>query len=125
MDNDGNAGSIASAPYTAKGYIETKQAEYTSTRFIYSPYIATGGGSSEGEHYYPPGSGYTLKNGSWVSNRDINNFNKTIDILNRLSIVNIVKKANRIVNQPDPPPRDDQPDPSNPANSDPTGGTWT
>lgn len=37
-DDDANAGSIASAPYTAKGFLDTKQAEYTSTRIIYIPY---------------------------------------------------------------------------------------
>lgn len=51
VDNDANAGSIASAPYTAKGYLDTKQAEYTSTRIIYTPYYNSysdndGGGST-------------------------------------------------------------------------------
>ena len=44
VDNDANAGSVASAPYTAKGYLDTKQAEYTSTRIVYIPYYYNDGG---------------------------------------------------------------------------------
>ena len=70
--NDKDAGSIASAPYTAKGYLDTKQAEYSSTRLLYSPYFAYGAGDG-GEHTYPPGAGYTLQtNGTWKSNATIN-----------------------------------------------------
>ena len=39
VDNEQNAGVISSAPYTASGYLDTKQAEYSSTRFVYRPYF--------------------------------------------------------------------------------------
>jgi len=70
--NDKDAGSVASAPYTAKGYLDTKQAEYTSTRLLYSSSLASYGGSGGDGGPYPPGSGYTLQdNGTWLSNKDI------------------------------------------------------
>lgn len=71
--NDKDAGSVASAPYTSKGYLDTKQAEYTSTRLLYSSSLASYGGGSGGDGgSYPPGSGYTLQdNGTWLSNKDI------------------------------------------------------
>jgi len=48
VDNEKNAATISSAPYTATGYIDTKQAEYTSTRIIYRPYIYNYGGEHGG-----------------------------------------------------------------------------
>lgn len=48
VDNDADAGSVASAPYTAKGYLDTKQAEYTSTRIVYIPYYYNDGGGDDG-----------------------------------------------------------------------------
>ena len=39
VDNDKNAGVVSSASYTASGYLDTKQAEYNSTRLIYRPYF--------------------------------------------------------------------------------------
>ncbi len=55
VDNDANAGSVASAPYTAKGYLDTKQAEYTSTRIVYVPYYSSWSGG-DGDHSYGPGT---------------------------------------------------------------------
>ena len=77
--NDKNAGTVASAPYTAKGYLDTKQAEYTSTRLLYSSYLASYGGSGGDGGSYPPGGGYTLQpNGTWLSSRDIRSINATL-----------------------------------------------
>lgn len=50
VDNDADAGSIASAPYTAKGYLDTKQAEYTSTRIVYIPYYYNNSGGDNDHH---------------------------------------------------------------------------
>ena len=48
--NDADAGSVASTPYTAKGYLDTKQAEYTSTRIVYIPYYYNNGGGDNDHH---------------------------------------------------------------------------
>jgi len=66
VDNEKNAASISSAPYTASGFIDTKQAEYKSSRLIYRPYFYYGSGGDDG---HMGGWGYTLKDGSWVSNK--------------------------------------------------------
>jgi hypothetical protein len=68
VDNDADAGSVSSAPYTAKGYLDTKQAEYTSTRIVYVPYYYArvggdgggGGGSTTNTSYGGvAGTGYS------------------------------------------------------------------
>ena len=107
-DNDANAGSVASAPYTSKGYVETKQAEYTSTRIIYSPYF--GSAYSEGDTYYPPGSGYTLKNGTWTSNRDIARANRQLSAAGIKGTITALLAGGSIVG--DDPDGPDDPDPS-------------
>jgi len=70
VDKEQDAASVTSASYTASGFIDTKQAEYTSTRIIHRPYyglygdIADNGGS--GDH----NGGYTVyqtKDGTWNS----------------------------------------------------------
>ena len=67
VDNEQNAASISSAPYTASGFIDTKQAEYKSSRLIYRPYYYYG--TDQSDNSTPAGWGYTLINGSWVSNK--------------------------------------------------------
>ena len=66
VDNEQNAAAISSAPYTASGFIDTKQAEYKSSRLIYRPYYYYG--TDQSDNSTPQGWGYTLVNGSWVSN---------------------------------------------------------
>ena len=69
-DDDKNAGSVASAPYTAKGFLDTKQAEYESTRIIYMPYSYHD--HQDGSHDNRGSFGYTSTDGgnSWTSNRN-------------------------------------------------------
>ena len=67
VDNEQNAAAVASAPYTASGFLDTKQAEYSSSRLIYRPYLYYG--SNVGDNNTFTGWGYTLRNGSWVSNK--------------------------------------------------------
>ena len=64
VDNDVNAGSIASAPYTAKGYLDTKQAEYTSTRIIYVPYNVNPYSYSSGDGGGGGGDKFSITNAS-------------------------------------------------------------
>ena len=112
VDNDADAGSIASAPYTAKGYLDTKQAEYTSTRIIYSPYYTAGGGNAE-DSYYPPGSGYTLQSdGTWKSNRDIAAANRTLSAFGIKGTITAINRGGSLVG--------DDPDGGNP-DDDPSG----
>jgi len=66
VDNEKNAAAISSAPYTASGFLDTKQAEYKSSRLIYRPYFYYG---STGDDNSSFGWGYTLIDGSWVSNK--------------------------------------------------------
>lgn len=69
VDNEKNAAAISSAPYTASGFLDTKQAEYKSSRLIYRPYFYYG---SQGDDGGMGGWGYTLVDGSWVSNKPSN-----------------------------------------------------
>jgi hypothetical protein len=70
-DDDKNAGSIASAPYTAKGYLDTKQAEYTSTRIIYIPYHYNDNGDDGDRSDVSPGNNNISNSSLGYSNMGI------------------------------------------------------
>ena len=84
VDNEKNAATISSAPYTATGYIDTKQAEYTSTRIIYRPYVYNysddGSGDNGGPKTYTPvtNSGvmpnYEIDHIDYSSQTNLNNY---------------------------------------------------
>ena len=81
VDKEVNAASISSAPYTSSGFIDTKQAEYISTRIIYRPYYYSQGNGGSGDDYdyvtNPDNRGYRSFDGgnTWVSNKDLANVN--------------------------------------------------
>ena len=79
MDKEVNAASISSAPYTSSGFIDTKQAEYISTRIIYRPYYYSQGNGGDDYDYVtnPDNRGYRSFDGgnTWVSNKDLANVN--------------------------------------------------
>ena len=69
VDKEENAATVSSTTYTATGFIDTKQAEYTSTRIIHRPYY--GYSPDFGNNDYDGGGGgytvYQVGNGSWNS----------------------------------------------------------
>ena len=81
VDNDKDAGSIASAPYTAKGFLDTKQAEYSSTRIIYMPYTYD---NMSDNSSHSGGFGYTSYDGgnTWTSNRPNSYSVSMLDLVN-------------------------------------------
>ena len=70
VDNEKDAAAVSSAPYTASGFIDTKQAEYISTRIIYNPYY--GYTPDFGDNDYGGGHGYTLQPGGYWRPNDPN-----------------------------------------------------
>ena len=55
VDNEQDAGTVSSTPYTASGFLDTKQATYRSTRVVVTPgqfqYIEDGGGDGFDPNY--------------------------------------------------------------------------
>jgi len=75
VDNDADAGSVSSAPYTAKGYLDTKQAEYTSTRIVYMPYYYNGGDGGEHSHGMGTSIGDATSTGNGGFSNSVNGIN--------------------------------------------------
>lgn len=69
VDDENNAAAISSAPYTASGFIDTKQAEYKSTRIVYRPYYYNSSDEG-GDHKHK--NWYTLVNGRFVNLDQVN-----------------------------------------------------
>ena len=75
VDNDADAGSVSSAPYTAKGYLDTKQAEYTSTRIVYMPYYYNNSGDGEHSHGMGTSIGDATSTGNGGFSNSVNGIN--------------------------------------------------
>ena len=70
VDKEQDAASVTSASYTASGFIDTKQAEYTSTRIIHRPYYGFTPDGGNNDYDGGGGGGYTVyqtKDGTWNS----------------------------------------------------------
>ena len=153
VDNEKDAAVISSAPYTASGFIDTKQAEYSSTRIIYRPYQYYD--NQAGDNVYPPGSGYTLVNTpggqAWISNKSLTlengmsrlgsyggnvqpgNFSKPGGGFSNIASFTISRGiaeqtyniGTDLANDNSDDHDDNHSNPSDPSHSDPTGGTYT
>mgnify|MGYP003134832131 CR=1 FL=1 len=66
VDKEENAAAISTTAYTASGFIDTKEAEYTSTRIIYRPYFSYYGDVSDNSGG-PDRAGivYQIGDGNW------------------------------------------------------------
>ena len=70
VDKEQDAASVTSASYTASGFIDTKQAEYTSTRIIHRPYYGFTPDGGNNDYGGDGGGGYTvyqITGGKWNS----------------------------------------------------------
>jgi hypothetical protein len=151
VDNEKDAAVISSAPYTASGFIDTKQAEYSSTRIIYRPYQYYD--NQGGDNVYPPGSGYTLVNTpggqAWISNKSLTlengmsrlgsyggnvqpgNFSKPGNTFANFTVsggtfgAHTYSIGTDLANDNSDDHDDNHSNPSDPSHSDPTGGTYT
>ena len=70
VDKEQDAATVTSTPYTASGFIDTKQAEYTSTRIIHRPYYGYTPDFGDNDYGGGGAGGYTVYqvgNGTWNS----------------------------------------------------------
>tara|TARA_Y100000114_G_scaffold86273_1_gene79810 strand:+ start:3 stop:2567 length:2565 start_codon:yes stop_codon:yes gene_type:complete len=150
VDKEENAATVTSTPYTASGFLDTKQAEYTSTRIIHLPYY--GATPDFGNNDYDGGLNgkytvYQVGNGNWQSQGvyTVNSKGERTYIggnpHSKVTITELPTHASRardlyntiqhsIVSQnmysEDNSVHDDPPNPADPASfNDPTGGTYT